>query len=172
MDYITTLGNAFVHNVTFLMPEDVVGVTDRIYYHKCSDKEKHEYHVCRGVEIEHYLYEHPEIKNYVILDDDSDMLLSQRKHFVKTHTRGGIYITFNSSDNIKKNDLFEIKLYDKYYYFEAESIKVIGKLLEVQATETGYWANKLSNLKQDIDLRDVIDVEVFPIKDEKKNSAN
>ena len=91
---------------------------------------------------------------------------------IKTHTRGGIYITFNSSDNIKKNDLFEIKLYDKYYYFEAESIKVIGKLLEVQATETGYWANKLSNLKQDIDLRDAIDVEVFPIKDEKKNSAN
>lgn len=87
---------------------------------------------------------------------------------IRTHTRGGIYITFNSSDNIKKNDLFEIKLYDKYYYFEAESIKVIGKLLEVQATETGYWANKLSNLKQDIDLRDVIDVEVFPIKDEKK----
>lgn len=90
LDYITTLGNAFVHNVTFLMPEDVVGVTDRIYYHKCSDKKKHEYHVCRGVEIEHYLYEHPEIKNYVILDDDSDMLLSQRKHFVKTHTLRGI----------------------------------------------------------------------------------
>lgn len=90
LDYITTLGNAFVHNVTFLMPEDVVGVTDRIYYHKCSDKEKHEYHVCRGVEIEHYLYEHPEIKNYVILDDDSDMLLSQRKHFVKTDTLRGI----------------------------------------------------------------------------------
>lgn len=90
LDYITTLGNAFVHNVTFLMPENVVGVTDRIYYYKCSDKEKHEYHVCRGVEIEHYLYEHPEIKNYVILDDDSDMLLSQRKHFVKTDTLRGI----------------------------------------------------------------------------------
>lgn len=80
LDYITTLGNAFVHNVTFLMPENVVGVTDRIYYYKCSDKEKHEYHVCRGVEI----------KNYVILDDDSDMLLSQRKHFVKTDTLRGI----------------------------------------------------------------------------------
>lgn len=90
LDYITTLGNAFVHNVTFLMPENVVGVTDRIYYYKCSDKEKHEYHVCRGVEIEHYLHEHPEIKNYVILDDDSDMLLSQRKHFVKTDTLRGI----------------------------------------------------------------------------------
>lgn len=90
LDYITTLGNAFVHNVTFLMPEDVIGVTDRIYYYKCSDKEKHEHHVCRGVEIEHYLYEHPEIKNYVILDDDSDMLFSQRKHFVKTDTLRGI----------------------------------------------------------------------------------
>lgn len=29
-------------------------------------------------------------KIYVILDDDSDMLLSQRKHFVKTHTLRGI----------------------------------------------------------------------------------
>lgn len=76
--------------------------------------------------------------------------------------------THNSGDNVKKNDLFEIKLYDKYYYFEAESIKVIGELLEVQAVETGYWADKLSNLKQDIDLRDIIDIEVFPIKDEAK----
>lgn len=87
---------------------------------------------------------------------------------IRTHNRGGIYITFNSGDNAKKNDLFEIKLYDKYYYFEAESIKVIGELLEVQAVETGYWADKLSNLKQDIDLRDIIDIEVFPIKDEAK----
>ena len=38
LDYITTLGNAFVHNVTFLMPENVVGVTDRIYYYKCRYK--------------------------------------------------------------------------------------------------------------------------------------
>lgn len=87
---------------------------------------------------------------------------------IRTHNRGGIYITFNSGDNVKKNDLFEIKLYNKYYYFEAESIKVIGELLEVQAVETGYWADKLSNLKQDIDLRDIIDIEVFPIKDEAK----
>lgn len=87
---------------------------------------------------------------------------------IRTHNRGGIYITFNSGDNVKKNDLFEIKLYNKYYYFEAESIKVIGELLEVQAVETGYWADELSNLKQDIDLRDIIDIEVFPIKDEAK----
>ena len=30
------------------------------------------------------------VKNYVILDDDSDMLLGQREHFVKTHWKWGL----------------------------------------------------------------------------------
>lgn len=38
----------------------------------------------RGNEIQKWLDEHPEVTNYVILDDDSDMLESQRDHFVHT----------------------------------------------------------------------------------------
>ena len=37
----------------------------------------------RGEEIQQYLDAHPEVENYVIVDDDNDMLDSQRDHFVK-----------------------------------------------------------------------------------------
>lgn len=38
----------------------------------------------RGDEIQKWLDEHPEVTEYVILDDDPDMLDSQKDHFVKT----------------------------------------------------------------------------------------
>lgn len=38
----------------------------------------------RGQEIAEYLYMHPEITSYCILDDDPDMLEEQHKHFVRT----------------------------------------------------------------------------------------
>lgn len=38
----------------------------------------------RGQEIAEYLHMHPEITSYCILDDDSDMLEEQQKHFVRT----------------------------------------------------------------------------------------
>lgn len=44
----------------------------------------------RGNEIQKYLGTHPEIENYVILDDDTDMLDSQRKHFINTDSYLGI----------------------------------------------------------------------------------
>lgn len=53
--------------------------------------------VYRGVEIKQYLDEHPEIENHVILDDDSDMLLSQKDHFIKTDSESGI-----SEKNVKR----------------------------------------------------------------------
>lgn len=37
----------------------------------------------RGEEIQQYLNEHPEVDNYVIVDDDNDMLESQKDHFVR-----------------------------------------------------------------------------------------
>lgn len=47
--------------------------------------------VVRGVEIECWLMAHEgTVKNYVILDDDSDMLPHQMPHFVKTNGRYGI----------------------------------------------------------------------------------
>jgi len=38
----------------------------------------------RGHEIQDWLDRHPEVTNYVIIDDDSDMLDSQKDHFVHT----------------------------------------------------------------------------------------
>ena len=46
----------------------------------------------RGEEIQQYLDNHKEITNYVILDDDSDMLESQREHFVKVNNKVGLTI--------------------------------------------------------------------------------
>lgn len=46
----------------------------------------------RGEEIQQYLDNHKEISNYVILDDDSDMLESQKEHFVKVDNKIGLTI--------------------------------------------------------------------------------
>ena len=44
----------------------------------------------RGDEIKLYMNEHPDVKNYVILDDDSDMCDYQLFNFVQTDTYEGI----------------------------------------------------------------------------------
>ena len=44
----------------------------------------------RGDEIKSYMNEHPEVENYVIIDDDSDMCDYQLCHFVQTDTYDGI----------------------------------------------------------------------------------
>ena len=44
----------------------------------------------RGGEIQQYLNDHPDIDNYVILDDDHDMWDSQLYHFVQTNYEDGI----------------------------------------------------------------------------------
>ena len=46
----------------------------------------------RGEEIQHYLDTHPEIENYCIIDDDNDMLDSQRDNFVRTNSIHGLTI--------------------------------------------------------------------------------
>lgn len=43
----------------------------------------------RGLEIQAYLNDHHEFKNYLIIDDDSDMLPSQMPFFIKTNTYEG-----------------------------------------------------------------------------------
>lgn len=44
----------------------------------------------RGGQIQKYLNEHSEVENYVIIDDDGDMLDSQLYHFVQTNFEDGI----------------------------------------------------------------------------------
>ncbi len=75
--------------IPFLMPELIVGITERIYAFPYTNKEKH-YRVPRGVEIDIYLKNNRDIENYVILDDDNDMLVEQLPHFIQTHPIKGI----------------------------------------------------------------------------------
>lgn len=61
--------NKFINNI--------VGMTDSVG-------------TCRGNEIKFYMNEHPEVENYVIVDDDSDMFDYQLFNFVQTDTYEGI----------------------------------------------------------------------------------
>lgn len=56
---------------------NIVGMTDSVG-------------TCRGNEIKFYMNEHPDVENYVILDDDSDMCDYQLFNFVQTDTYEGI----------------------------------------------------------------------------------
>ena len=78
-----------LNGIEFPFIDRIVGITDKIYGVALTDKEKH-ISLLRGVEIREWLNEHPEVTNYVILDDDSDMLLEQANHFVKTDTYEGL----------------------------------------------------------------------------------
>jgi HAD domain in Swiss Army Knife RNA repair proteins len=44
----------------------------------------------RGREIHAWLEEHPDVTDYVIIDDDNDMLKTQQAHFVKTDPQTGL----------------------------------------------------------------------------------
>jgi hypothetical protein len=44
----------------------------------------------RGLEIQEWLARHPDTDNYLILDDNDDMLESQKYHFVQTDDFNGI----------------------------------------------------------------------------------
>jgi len=50
----------------------------------------HTYRCSRGQEIKDWLDEHNDIENYVIIDDDNDMLDSQLYHFVQTNYEDGL----------------------------------------------------------------------------------
>ncbi len=47
------------------------------------------YYGCRGDEIAEWLSRHPEVTQYVILDDDGDMLEEQKPFFVQTDFQAG-----------------------------------------------------------------------------------
>lgn len=54
--------------------------------HFCDNKYKN---TGRGGEIQTWLDKHPEVENYIIIDDDSDMLNSQLYHFIQTDYQTG-----------------------------------------------------------------------------------
>jgi len=60
----------------------------------------------RGEEIAMWLRDHPEVTQFVIVDDDSDILSNQQKRFVKTTTADGLQ--FHHYQKIRK--LFGMKI--------------------------------------------------------------
>lgn len=68
-------------------PEGVQNVSERVI--QLLDKTPYLPGV-RGDEIQWWLDRHPEVTRYAILDDDSDMLGSQKSSFFKTSFREGL----------------------------------------------------------------------------------
>lgn len=73
----------------FILKDYVVCVTDRMYSFKEGNVKSH-YGLPRGCAIQRYLVEHKDIDRYVILDDDTDMLLEQAPYFINTNRELGI----------------------------------------------------------------------------------
>lgn len=83
--------------------DDVVGITNRMYAFSYNDPinangKRPNYLIPRGVEIDRWLKVNGhDVENYVILDDDDDMLYCQRNNFVRTDAYGGL-----SEENVKQ----------------------------------------------------------------------
>ena len=82
-------------NDPFILADYVIDITPRFYF-KYGDESVY---IPRGVEIQHTIYKYmyrykdlgvDKITNYLILDDDSDMLLWHKDHFIKTDPYEGI----------------------------------------------------------------------------------
>ena len=60
----------------------------------------------RGEEIQDWLNRHPEVTHYAIVDDNSDMLESQRDHFVQTDEAEGLsFADFKALQRILQGQL-------------------------------------------------------------------
>jgi hypothetical protein len=77
------------------LPGEVIGVTP-CFHKELREIEDFYERMERGKEIQAWLDLHPEVTNYVILDDDNDMLPSQQGNFVRT------------SNNINHEDCVDI----------------------------------------------------------------
>lgn len=86
---ITDTSRFNVGDNPFPYPDAVIGVTERMYSFCYPNNDRH-FDLPRGVEIQHYIDTHKEIEQYVILDDDCDMLLCQANNFIHTDTYEGI----------------------------------------------------------------------------------
>lgn len=96
IDFITKREEERGH-VPFAFPDRVIGVTDRMYGFCFPNSDRH-FSVVRGEEIRRWQEEHNACEcPYVILDDDTDMLLWQKDNFVKTDCEKGL-----SRRNVKR----------------------------------------------------------------------
>ena len=92
IDFITTR-EAEIGCTPFAFPDRVIGVTHRMYAFCYPNVDRH-YGVVRGEEIRRWQDENDASEcPYVILDDDSDMLLWQKDNFVQTDCELGLSYT-------------------------------------------------------------------------------
>lgn len=64
------------------LPSEIIDITPDLYFTYSGPKGNDDY--CRGDEIQLWLDNNPEVINYVIIDDDTDMLPTQMENFVRT----------------------------------------------------------------------------------------
>lgn len=76
IDSITDPENTHVRDVPFPFTDSIIGITPHVLSW------------LRGHQVEAYLNEHPEIKTYVILDDEDRFLPDQKEHLVLTDGNG------------------------------------------------------------------------------------
>ncbi len=101
------------------------------------------------------------MENKIGVVTDANIVSSDRRARVS----GGLYITFETPNNMVKDNVISIVVDDKTKTFQVTSVSIKGENLLVEAKEYGYWANKLSRDKN-LDLRRLINLEVFSITDE------
>lgn len=81
----------------------------------------------RGCEIQTWLNKHPEIEQYLILDDDSDMLESQIPSFIKTDQLEGLLFShmeaIRNYFGIEEFPNFETKLHQHKNMFATGNLK-------------------------------------------------
>lgn len=71
--------------------EHLQNIFDNVgFKHKIYDITPYGMGKCRGHEIKEWLNKHTDVTNYVIIDDDSDMLKEQKKHFIRTSELTGL----------------------------------------------------------------------------------
>jgi len=111
----------FMKQEGFWFSDLIVGITIRAYQYLDRTKKIH-LSIPRGVEIKQWIDTHIHSDNginwelkelgvdyqYVILDDDSDMLYTQRKNFVRTNSNSGL---------TSGNCLDAIRILNTEYYF-------------------------------------------------------
>lgn len=87
IDFLTNIErNSYLNGYPFPFIDKVIDQTD-----KSNESElRFSNHECRGNFIQKWLNEHPDVSNYVILDDDDDMLECQQAHFVMTSWDRGL----------------------------------------------------------------------------------
>ena len=103
---IEFISGGSIHSKSNQFPycDKVIGITDRMYafsysdpIHELSGKRPH-YLIPRGVEIDRWLKGNGhDVENYVILDDNDDMLYCQRNNYVQTDAYKGL-----SEENVEQ----------------------------------------------------------------------